>query len=104
MRTQFKVLLTSSALLGGLLAAPVLYAQNADNRGIIRSPGATSNQLAQGATMDHGMMGQGMMGPGMMEQMTRMMENCNKMMESAMAESGKRDTRQPSGSNEPTRR
>ena len=93
MRTQFKVLLATSALMGGLLAAPILYAQSTDSRG---------NQPS--GMMSEGGMGQGgMMGHGMMEQMTRMMENCNKMMESAMADDGQKEAPAPSEQPTPAR-
>jgi predicted lipid-binding transport protein (Tim44 family) len=65
-----------SAVLLGLAGA---YAQE-------QKPPADQNQPnRQQMPMGQGMMGGmggGMMGGGMMEQMSRMMENCNKMMES----------------------
>jgi hypothetical protein len=62
-----------SAILLGLAGA---YAQE-------QKPPPDQNQPnRQQMPMGQGMMGGGMMGGGMMEQMSRMMENCNKMMES----------------------
>jgi hypothetical protein len=62
-----------SAILLGLAGA---YAQD-------QKPPPDQNQPnRQQMPMGQGMMGGGMMGGGMMEQMSRMMENCNKMMES----------------------
>lgn len=56
MRRSIKTLAVTSAVIGGLVAAPALYA----------SKGA----------------GGSMMGPGMLGQMSEMMEGCNKMMQS----------------------
>jgi hypothetical protein len=62
-----------SAILLGLVGA---YAQE-------QKPSPDQNQPnRQQMPMEHGMMGGMMGGGGMMEQMSRMMENCNKMMES----------------------
>jgi predicted lipid-binding transport protein (Tim44 family) len=62
-----------SAILLGLAGA---YAQE-------QKPPPDQNQPnRQQMPMGQGMMGGGMMGGGMMGQMSRMMENCNKMMES----------------------
>jgi hypothetical protein len=61
----------SSALVLGLSIA---YAQ--DQR--------SAPEQRQPPQMGHGMMGGMMQGDGMMAQMSRMMENCNKMMESHM--------------------
>jgi len=68
MRKSMKTVLTVAAILGGLAAAPALYAHESgdDSRG-------------------QGMMGGMMQGRGMMQmmgQMSAMMENCNKMMQS----------------------
>jgi hypothetical protein len=65
-------LIAASVMMAGLAVSA--YAQNDQN--------APQQPPPQG---ERGMMGGGMMGDqGMMAQMTRMMENCNKMMESHM--------------------
>jgi hypothetical protein len=65
---RLSTLAIGSALLLGLTVA---YAQE--------KPAPEQSQPPQ---MGHGMMGGMMQGGGMMAQMSRMMENCNKMMES----------------------
>jgi hypothetical protein len=66
-----------SAILLGLAGA---YAQDQKPPPDQNQP--NRQQMPMGQGMMGGMMGGGMMGGGMMEQMSRMMENCNKMMES----------------------
>jgi hypothetical protein len=56
------------------LGLSIAYAQD-------QKPTSEQNQPPQ---MGRGMMGGMMQGDGMMAQMSRMMENCNKMMESHM--------------------
>ncbi len=79
MRKSLKVLFVASAFVAGIAAAPTLYAHDSQN--------------SQGSMMGPSMMGQGdMMGGGnmmgMMSQMIAMMENCNKMMQGMMENSG----------------
>ena len=67
---KFKPVLALVFILAtGVVAAPTLYAQG--------NQAPTGPSGGQGMTRD-GMMGQG----GMMQQMTQMMESCNKMMSS----------------------
>lgn len=103
MRTPFRILLTTSVLMGGLLAAPVLYAQNTDNRAAPPNSSGTMGDGQGGGMMGNGMMGQEMMSQDMMKQMSRMMENCNKMMESAMAEHQHKDAPSPDEQMKPAR-
>lgn len=65
---NLKPILAAVALVGGLLAATALYAQEAAPPGTPMEPGT------QGGMMGH----DGMM--GMMAQMNRMMESCGRMM------------------------
>ena len=65
---KLTTLLAAAAMLGGLPAATTVFADEANPSPQMRS--------AQGMTGDHG----GMM--NMMGQMSRMAENCNRMMES----------------------
>ena len=65
----------AAALVGGFIAAPGAFAQ----QGATTPPSGSAPQTQRG----HGMMGgmMGMMGQMDPAQMSRMMENCNKMME-----------------------
>jgi Spy/CpxP family protein refolding chaperone len=69
-------LFTAAAIVGGLVAATTVFAQEA--------PPPSQPPRAQGMMGDHGgimnMMGQ--MSPDHMKQMTAMIDNCNRMMES----------------------
>ena len=76
MRNTTKLLAAASMLAAISLAAPSLYAQGE------KPP---SGSPSGPGMMRDGMMGQG--GMGMMQQMTQMMESCNKMM-SARRDSG----------------
>jgi hypothetical protein len=70
-------LFTATAIIGGLLAATAVFAE--ENKSSPQPPHA-----AQGTAGDHGgmmnMMGQ--MSPDHMKQMRRMIDNCNRTMES----------------------
>ena len=72
MTRKLTTLFAAATILGGLAAATTVFAEeNAPTHGI-------------GTTNDHrGMMNMtGQMDPGQMKQMTRMFDNCNRMMES----------------------
>src|SRR3546814_11039313 len=68
MRNWIKALAVTSAIATGLVAAPALY--------------AVESEGAEGQMMGTSMMGEGGM-MGMMQQMSKMMEGCGKMMQSA---------------------
>ena len=68
----------ATAVFGALATATAAFAQNGTSPS--SSPGAMSMTNDQGGMMN--MMGQ--MDPDHMKQMTRMVENCNRMMESMM--------------------
>jgi len=74
MARNLKTVVAAAALLGGLLAAPALYAHGTDGSGMMGG-------MIQGRQGD---MGQGGMMEGMMDmmsQMSGMMEHCNEMMQ-----------------------
>jgi hypothetical protein len=71
MPRNLKTVVAASALIGGLLAAPALYAHGSDGGGMMGG-------MMQGRQGD--MMGQGGM-MNMMSQMSGMMEHCNEMMQ-----------------------
>jgi hypothetical protein len=74
MPRNLKTVVAAAALLGGLLAAPALYAHRTDGSGMMGG-------MMQGRQGD---MGQGGMMEGtmdMMSQMSGMMEHCNEMMQ-----------------------
>jgi hypothetical protein len=73
MPRNLKTVVAAAALIGGLLAAPALYAQG--TRGMMGDmmQGRQGDMMGQGGMMD------GMM--GMMSQMSGMMEHCNEMMQ-----------------------
>jgi hypothetical protein len=73
MPRNLKTVVAAAALIGGLLAAPALYAQ-----GIGGMMGGMM-QDRQGDMMGQGGMMEGMM--GMMSQMSGMMKDCNEMMQ-----------------------
>jgi hypothetical protein len=81
MRKNLKSLLAASTLLSGLVAAPVLYAQ--DEPATSQPPMTGQGMMGQGGMMQGG---QGMM--NMMGQMSEMMETCNEMMKGMMANRG----------------
>src|SRR3546814_20721960 len=68
MRNWIKALAVTSAIATGLVAAPALY--------------AVESEGAEGQMMGTSMMGEGGM-MGMMQQMSKLMEGCGKMMQSA---------------------
>ena len=76
MTRKLTTFLAAAAILGGLATATTVFAE--ESRPSSQPPGA------QGMIGDHGgmmnMMGQ--MTPDQMRQMTRMVDNCNRMMES----------------------
>jgi Spy/CpxP family protein refolding chaperone len=78
-------LFTAAAIIGGLLAATTVFAQEAQP--------PSQPPRAQGMMGDHGgmmnMMGQ--MSPDHMKQMTAMIDNCNRMMESMSKSPTERD-------------
>jgi Spy/CpxP family protein refolding chaperone len=78
-------LFTAAAIVGGLVAATTVFAQEA--------PPPPQPPRAQGMMGDHGgimnMMGQ--MSPDHMKQMTAMIDNCNRMMESVSKSPMERD-------------
>ena len=83
-----KVTTISAALLATGLAATALFAQEppAEPRS------GTANAADQPRHEDMGMgMGMGMMDGEMRAQMTRMMENCNRMMEQSLQEESARE-------------
>lgn len=78
MRRNLKTAVAASALIGGLLAAPVLYAHDTDGGGMMGG----MMQGRQGDMMGQGGMMEGMMGMmNMMSQMSGMMEDCSEMMQ-----------------------
>ncbi|GMQ77211.1 MAG: hypothetical protein BMS9Abin01_2533 [Gammaproteobacteria bacterium] len=88
MRTGLKTLITASALVAGIAAAPLLYAQSAED-----TPGTQAAPMGHDKTKGHGgMMGQGdktgqgnMMGMMMSDQMMdQMIEAHDKMMKAMM--------------------
>ena len=78
-------LFTAAAIIGGLLAATTVFAQEAQP--------PSQPPRAQGMMGDHGgmmnMMGQ--MSPDHVKQMTAMIDNCNRMMESVSKSPTERD-------------
>lgn len=74
MPRNLKTAIAASALIGGLLAAPALYAHGTGGGGMMGG----MMQDRQGDMMGQGGMG-GMM--KMMSQMSGMMEHCNEMMQ-----------------------
>jgi hypothetical protein len=78
-------LFTAAAIIGGLLAATTVFAQEAQP--------PSQPPRAQGMMGDHGgmmnLMGQ--MSPDHMKQMTSMIDNCNRMMESMSKSPTERD-------------
>jgi Spy/CpxP family protein refolding chaperone len=68
--------LIAAAILGGLVSTTTVFAEE-------NTPSSQPPRSAEGTADDHGgimnMMGQ--MNPGHMKQMTRMVDNCNRMME-----------------------
>ncbi len=78
-------LFTAAAIIGGLVAATTVFAQEAQP--------PSQPPRAQGMMGDHGgmmnMMGQ--MSPDHMKQMTAMIDNCNRMMESMSKSPTERD-------------
>ena len=75
MPKKLKILVAASALIGGLLAAPALYAHGTGGGGMMGG----MMQGRQGHVMDHDGSMEGMM--NMMSQMSGMMEHCNEMMQ-----------------------
>ena len=74
MPRKLKTVVAASALIGGLLAAPALYAHGTGGGGMMGG----MMQGPQGEMMGQGMM-EGMM--KMMSQMSGMMEDCSEMMQ-----------------------
>ena len=76
MTGKLTTIFAAAAIIGGLTAATALYAQEAQPPS---QPPGTHRMMADHTGMMN-MMGQ--MSPDHMKQMTAMMENCNRMMES----------------------
>ena len=83
----------ATAVFGALATATTAFAQNGTSPS--SSPRAMSMTNDQGGMMN--MMGQ--MNPDQMKQMTRMVENCNRMMESMMTAPEKPNRELAPGSN-----
>lgn len=79
MKTNLKTAATGAVLALGLASASA-FAQPSDNQKAPSSPQMDQQMMRDGG-MGSGMMGM-MQDPEMRKQMTRMMSNCNKMMES----------------------
>ena len=78
MSRNLKTVVAVSALIGGLLAAPTLYAHGTGGGGMMDG----MMQGRQGDMMGQGGMMEGMMGMmNMMSQMSGMMEDCSEMMQ-----------------------
>jgi hypothetical protein len=77
MTRKSTALLAVAAMLGGLTAATTVFAQSSVPPS---QPPAPQGMMGGGQGGMTGMMGQ--MNPDQMKQMTRMVENCNRMMES----------------------
>jgi hypothetical protein len=78
MPRKLKTVVAASALIGGLLAAPALYAHGTGGSGMMGG----MMQGRQGDMMGQGGMMEGMMGMmNMMSQMSGMMEGCSEMMQ-----------------------
>jgi len=75
MPRKLKTVVAASALIGGLLAAPALYAHGTGGGGMMGG----MMQGPQGEMMGQGGMMEGMM--NMMSQMSGMMEDCSEMMQ-----------------------
>ena len=76
MVSKLTTLFAAAAIIGGLTAATASFAQEAQTPS--QSPGAQGMMGDRGGMMN--MMGQ--MNPDHMKQMTAMIDNCNRMMES----------------------
>ena len=75
MTGKLTTLIAAAAIIGGLTAATALYAQEAQP--------PSQPPRTQGMMGDHGMMNMmEQMSPDHMKQMTAMIDNCNRMMES----------------------
>src|SRR3546814_7439076 len=85
MRNWIKALAVTSAIATGLVAAPALY--------------AVESEGAEGQMMGTSMMGEGGM-MGMMQQMSKMMEGCGKMMQSAAPGGAERPNRSEENTSE----
>jgi hypothetical protein len=73
MPRNLKTVVAAAALIGGLLAAPALYAQGTGGMMGGMMQGRQRDMMGQGGMME------GMM--GMMSQMSAMMKDCNEMMQ-----------------------
>ena len=87
-----KVTTISAALLVTGLGATALFAQEPPTEPRSDEPAANAADQPRHEGMDMGMgMGMGMMDEEMRAQMTRMMENCNRMMEQSLQEESARE-------------
>ncbi|MGF6227512.1 uncharacterized protein HemX [Inquilinus ginsengisoli] len=85
MRDTFKALVAAAALVAGLTAATTVFGQEQKTP---TQPPAAHDQAEPGMMQGEGMMGH--QGDGMMKMMTQMsemMENCNKMMQTKAQQS-----------------
>lgn len=78
MTRKLKTLFIAAAALGGLIGTSAAFAEG--NTSSVQSPPATQGMMGGHGSSTNMM---GMMSPDHMAQMTRMIDNCNRMMESA---------------------